>query len=150
LTNLETWVSLASFGLTIMFVLLLASFSMFLVGPNGKGPDIFVQPPGVVVQIVSISGVPGVILTGIAYGLARNYGSKSSGTILVITGAILIGGMLYVGTIIPRILEIYRVPYFEIMRYAFIAAGIGTVVVGVVLLRKPRNTRINMTDENLW
>ncbi len=142
--------SLASFGLTIMFVLLLASFSIFLVGPNGKGPDIFVQPPGVVVQIVSISGAPGVILTGIAYGLARNYGSKSSGTILMITGAILIGGMIYVGTIVPNILEIYRVPYFEIMRYAFIAAGIGTVVVGAVLLRKPRNRRINMTDETIW
>jgi hypothetical protein len=150
LTSLETWVSLASFGLTIMFVLLLASFSIFLVGPNGKGPDIYVEPPGVVVQIVSISGAPGVILTGIAYGLARSYGSKTSGTVLVITGVILIAGMIYVGTIVPRILEIYRVPNFEIMRYGFIAAGVGTVIVGAILLRKPEKHRLNMTDENIW
>jgi hypothetical protein len=150
LANLETWVSVASLGLIIMFVLLLASFSTFLVGPNEKGPDIYVQPPGVVVQIVSISGAPGVILAGVAYGLAKNYGSKSSGTILVITGAILIAGMLYVGTIYPRILEIYRVPSFEILRYGFIAAGIGTVIVGTILLRKPEKQRLNTTDESIW
>jgi hypothetical protein len=150
LTNLETWVSLASIGMVVMFVLLLASFSTFLVGPNEKGPDIYVQPPGVVVQIVSISGAPGIILAGVAYGLARNYGSKSSGTILVITGAIMIAGMIYIGTISPRIPEIYRVPYFEVVRYAFIIAGIGTIAVGFILLKKPRNRRINMTDENIW
>lgn len=149
MTNLETWVSLASMGMVIMFVLLLATFSTFLVGPDEKGPDIYVQPPGVVVQIVSISGAPGVILSGIAYGLARNYGSRSSGIILLITGAIMITGMILVGTIVPKIPEIYQVPYFEIMRNAFIGAGIGTVVVGAILLRKP-DRRINMTDENIW
>jgi hypothetical protein len=89
-------------------------------------------------------------LAGVAYGLARNYGSKSSGTILVITGAIMIAGMIYIGTISPRIPEIYRVPYFEVVRYAFIIAGIGTIAVGFILLKKPRNRRINMTDENIW
>lgn len=150
MTNLETWVSLASLALIIMFVILLNSFVTVLIGPQAQGPNVDVQPPGVVIQIVSISGAPGVILCGITYGLAKNYGSRNSGIILVLTGAILVGGVLYIGSRAPNIPENYTVPYFDPLRYAFIAAGLGIVTVGAILLKNPRKPSTNLVDENTW
>ena len=150
MTNLETWVSLASLALIIMFVILLNSFVTVLIGPQAQGPNVDVQPPGVVIQIVSISGAPGVILCGITYGLAKNYGSRNSGIILVLTGAILVGGVLYIGSRAPYIPENYTVPYFDPLRYAFIAAGLGIVTVGAILLKNPRKPSTNLVDENTW
>ena len=150
MTNLETWVSLASLALIIMFVILLNSFVTVLIGPQAQGPNVDVQPPGVVIQIVSISGAPGVILCGITYGLAKNYGSRNSGIILVLTGAILVGGVLYIGSRAPNIPENYTVPYFDPLRYAFIAAGLGIVTVGAILLKNHRKPSTNLVDENTW
>ncbi len=150
MTNLETWVSFASLAMVVMFVILLNSFVTVLIGPRSQGPNIDVQPPGVVIQIVSISGAPGVILSGISYGLAKNYGSKSSGIILMSTGTILAAGMVYVGSRVQSIPENYTVPYFESLRYAFIVAGIGIVVVGAILLSTSRKGRTKVADENIW
>jgi hypothetical protein len=150
MTNLETWVSLASLALVVMFVILLNSFVTVLIGPQSQGPNIDVQPPGVVIQIVSVSGVPGVILSGISYGLAKNYGSRSSGLILILTGAIMVGGVVYIGSRAPNIPENYTVPYFEALRYSFLAAGLAIVIVGAILLKNPKKRRTNLADENIW
>jgi hypothetical protein len=150
MTNLETWVSFASLALIVMFVILLNSFVTVLIGPQAQGPNVDVQPPGVVIQIVSISGAPGVILGGITYGLAKNYGSRNSGIILILAGAILVGGVLYIGNRAPNIPENYTVPYFEALRYAFVAAGAGIAAVGTILLRNTRKSRTSLADENIW
>ena len=56
--KLETWLSFGSFGLAMMFVILMVSFYTFLIGPEGKGPRIYFDPFGLLTQIISISGVP--------------------------------------------------------------------------------------------
>ncbi len=145
--NLETWVSLASLGLIIMFVILMISFARFLIGSGPNGPDIFVEPQGVIVQVVTISGAPGVILSGITYGLVKNYGSRNAGLILAATGIILSAGMLYLGTIVSRIPETYSVPYLQILLYAFVGAGLGIIVVGIKLVTTKRKR--NMADEGV-
>ena len=148
MANLEIWVSLASLGLIIMFVLLILSFYSFLIRSGPQGPDIPVQPQGVIVQIVSISGAPGIILCGITYGLARNYGSKQAGIILVIAGVVLSAGLMYFGTLVPQTPETFAVPYIEILQYAFVAAGIGIVGIGILLIKKPARNHRSLVDEN--
>jgi hypothetical protein len=148
LTNLEIWVSLASLGLIIMFVVLMTSFYLFLIRSGPQGPDIPVQPPGVIVQVVSISGAPGVILCGITYGLAKNYGSKEAGLILFVAGVILSTGMLYFGTLVLQTPETYAVPFLEILQYAFVAAGVGIMAIGVLLIKKPTRNHGSLVDEN--
>ena len=148
MANLEVWVSLASLGLIIMFVLLLLSFYSFLIRSGPQGPDIPVQPLGVIVQVVSISGAPGIILCGITYGLARNYGSKEAGIILVIAGVVLSAGLMYFGTLLPQTPETFAVPYIEILQYAFVAAGIGIMAIGILLIKKPARNYRSLVDEN--
>ena len=48
---LEGWVSLSSLGLSIMFSLLIVSFYNVLIGPDGKGPDRFVEIGGVLIKM---------------------------------------------------------------------------------------------------
>lgn len=148
MANLEIWVSLASLGLIIMFVLLILSFYSFLIRSGPQGPDIPVQPLGVIVQVVSISGAPGIILCGITYGLARNYGSKEAGIILVIAGVVLSAGLMYFGTLVPQTPETFAVPYIEILQYAFVAAGIGIVGIGILLIKKLARNHRSLVDEN--
>jgi len=107
-----------------------------------------VQPLGVIVQVVSISGAPGIILCGITYGLARNYGSKEAGIILVIAGVVLSAGLMYFGTLVPQTPETFAVPYIEILQYAFVAAGIGIVGIGILLIKKPARNHRSLVDEN--
>src|ERR1041385_1060827 len=136
MVKLESAVSFASLGLIVMFILLLYSFISFLIGPMSQGPDIVVQPEGVLIQVISISAAPGVILAGIAYGLVKNYGSKRIGIILCISGAILLIGTVLIQGMIPKIPEIVVIPQIIPLSYAFMAAGVGIIIIGIIAYMK--------------
>jgi len=142
MVNLETSVSLASLGLIVMFVLIMYSFISFLIGPQSQGPDIVVQPEGVLIQVVSISAAPGIILAGITFGLVRYYGSRKIGIIISICGIVLIIGNMLVLSMIPKIPQILFVPGIVPLTYGLIAAGIGIIILGIiVIMREGKITR---------
>ena len=136
MVKLETAVSLASLGLIVMFVLLMYSFISFIIGPQSQGPDIVVQPEGVLIQVVSISAAPGIILAGITYGLVRYYGSRKIGTIICICGIVLIIGNIVVLTMIPKIPQILFVPGIIPLTYGLLAAGIGVIIMGIIIIMR--------------
>jgi hypothetical protein len=142
MVNLETSVSLASLGLIVMFVLIMYSFISFLIGPQSQGPDIVVQPEGVLIQVVSISAAPGIILAGVTFGLVRYYGSRKIGTIICICGIVLIIGNIVVLTMIPKIPQILFVPGIIPLTYGLLAAGFGVIIMGIiVIMREGKITR---------
>ena len=147
--SLETSVSLASLGLIVMFVLLMYSFISFLIGPQSQGPDVVVQPEGVLIQIVSISAGPGIILAGITYGLIKNYGSRKIGIILCISGIVLIIGNILVQDMISRIPQILFVPGINPLTYALLAAGIGIVVIGIIVFMREGKIKRPIGEESL-
>src|ERR671922_46544 len=136
MVNLETSVSLASLGLIVMFVLIMYSFISFLIGPKSQGPDIVVQPEGVLIQVVSISAAPGIILAGVTFGLVRYYGSRKIGTIISICGIVLIIGNTLILSMIPKIPQILFVPGIIPLTYVLIAAGIGIIILGVIVITR--------------
>lgn len=148
MVKLETSVSLASLGLIIMFVLLLYSFISFLIGPQSQGPDIVVQPEGVLIQIVSISAAPGIILAGITYGLIKNYGSRKIGIILCVSGTVLIIGNILVQDMISKIPQILFVPAMVPLTYALLAAGIGIVVIGIIVFMREGKIKRPIGEES--
>ena len=148
MVKLETSVSLASLGLVIMFVLLMYSFISFLIGPQSQGPDIVVQPEGVLIQVVSISAAPGIILAGITYGLVKNYGSRKIGIILCISGIVLIIGNIVVQSMISKIPQILFVPGIVPLAYALLAAGIGIVVMGIIVFMREGKVRRPIGEES--
>lgn len=148
MVKLETSVSLASLGLIVMFVLLLYSFISFLIGPQSQGPDIVVQPEGVLIQIVSISAAPGIILAGITYGLIKNYGSRKIGIILCVSGTVLIIGNILVQDMISKIPQILFVPGLIPLTYALLAAGIGIVVIGIIVFMREGKIKRPIGEES--
>lgn len=148
MVKLETSVSLASLGLIVMFVLLLYSFISFLIGPQSQGPDIVVQPEGVLIQIVSISAAPGIILAGVTYGLIKNYGSRKIGIILCVSGTVLIIGNILVQDMISKIPEILFVPGLVPLTYALLAAGIGIVVIGIIVFMREGKIKRPIGEES--
>jgi hypothetical protein len=148
MVKLETSVSLASLGLIVMFVLLLYSFISFLIGPQSQGPDIVVQPEGVLIQIVSISAAPGIILAGVTYGLIKNYGSRKIGIILCVSGIVLIIGNILVQDMISKIPQILFVPGLVPLTYALLAAGIGIVVIGIIVFMREGKIKRPIGEES--
>ena len=148
MVKLETSVSLASLGLVVMFVLLMYSFISFLIGPQSQGPDIVVQPEGVLIQVVSISAAPGIILAGITYGLVKNYGSRKIGVILCVSGIVLIIGNILVQSMISKIPQILFVPGIVPLTYALLAAGIGIVIMGIILFMREGKIKRPIGEES--
>lgn len=147
MVKLETAVSLASLGLIVMFILQLYSFIYFLIGSMSQGPDIVVQPEGVLIQVISISAAPGIILAGIAYGLVKDYGSKKIGIILCVSGAILLIGIVLIQGMIPKIPEIVFVPAIIPLSFAFLAAGVGIIIVGIIAFMREGKRQLPIGEE---
>ena len=122
------------------------SFFNFLVGPKGNSPDIYVDPTGVTIQLISISRAPSLILAGTIFGLAKSYGTIHAAIILITTGIILIAGMIASWTLILKINEQFVVGGIDIIPYNFIVAGMGIAILGIHLFKKSKNYQ-NLEDE---
>jgi Na+-transporting NADH:ubiquinone oxidoreductase subunit NqrE len=145
--KLETWVSLGSLGMTVMFSALMISFYLFLVGPDAKGPGIYVDPLGVLIQIISISGVPGLILAGTVFGLQKAYVVKEATLILVASGIVLILGMAIVVTIIPKINLNYIFGGLNAVPFVFMAGGAAVACFAIYSLYRSRKSQLKLEDE---
>jgi hypothetical protein len=134
--GLESWLSIASLGLAMMFVLLVLSFYNFLIGSEGKGPERFVDVRGVVIKALSISGAPSIILAGISFGLSKNYGNRLSGMLLSFTGIVLIIGMVVSLSLSSKVNTEFFHPILLIVPYTFILGGIGILIIGSIVYLK--------------
>ncbi len=146
--KLEDWTSLASLGLSVMFVVLLLSFYNFLIGPEGNGPDRVVDPGNLVLQEIFISGAPSIALAGFAFGMARSFGTRIGGALLLASGITMIAGMAAGLQLLTKIPDQYVVGVVGVVPYFFMAAGAGVAAVGgyLVAATKRRPIRSDLDD----
>jgi hypothetical protein len=143
--TLETWIALGSLAMAGMFVALMFSFYVFLIGPEGRGPEVATDPGALLIQIISISGAPSIILAGTVMGISRGPVERNPGFILVITGAILLIGMLLLtSTKLPRISIQYHVSGIDYVPFIFVIVGIGIIGCGLTSIKKKVRTTRNM------
>jgi hypothetical protein len=143
MVTLETWVALGSLAMSAMFVALMFSFYIFLIGPEGRGPDVAADPGALLIQTISISGAPSLILAGTVLGISRGAVSRNAGLVLTITGSIMTAGMLMlIGTTLPKIDQQYYTFGISYVPIIFVIAGIGVIGCGLTTIKKkvrPRN-----------
>jgi hypothetical protein len=144
--KLEDWTSLASLGLAAMFVALLLSFYIFLIGPEGKGPERVVEPGSLLLQLIFISVAPSLALAGSAFAMAKTYGSPIAGIFLIAAGIILLAGMTVGVTMVPRIQSQYIVGAVGIAPYIFMPAGAGLAGIGGYMLAVSQRRHIHSRD----
>lgn len=146
--KLEDWTSIASLGLSVMFVTLLLSFCNFLIGPEGNGPDRVVDPGSLILQIIFISAAPGLALAGFAFGMARSFGTGIGGAMILAGGIIMIAGMVASLQLLARIPDQYVVGVVGAAPYFFMAAGVGMAAVGGYLIAATKRRRqVNSLDD---
>lgn len=147
--KLEEWTAVASLVLSAMFVTLLLSFYNFLIGPEGKGPDRVVDPGSLILQLIFISAAPCVVLAGFVFGMAKSYGTRVGGMLLIASGIIMIAGMVAGIPILARILSQYVVGVVGVAPYFFMAAGAGITAVGGYLIAATKRRPISSDLDDL-
>lgn len=134
---IERWVAVASLGLFIMFVAQMISISVYLAHPSHD-----IDPSSEIREFISISVAPALVLAGSSFVLARRYGSRLVGSLIISGGLITIGGMYYVNTLINQIAPAYVVPELTGSPVAFGLASIPVIIIGALLFRvKPMPKR---------
>jgi hypothetical protein len=135
---IEKWVAAASLGMFIMFVAELASISIFL-----KHPSYDIDPSSQMREFISISGAPALILAGSSFLLARRYGSRLCGSLIIAGGIVTIVGMYYVSTmLVPNIPPVYLVSELSITPTLFMVISIPVIIIGSLLFKsKPKPKR---------
>ena len=144
--KLEGWTSLGSLGLAAMFVTLLLSFYNFMIGPEGTGPERVVEPGSLLLQLIFISAAPCLILAGVAFVLAKTYGSPIGGALLIVTGVIIVAGMAISVTMVPKIPHQYIVGAVGIAPFIFIPAGAGVTGIGGYMVAVSKRAPVRSRD----
>jgi hypothetical protein len=146
--KLEEWTAIASLGMSAMFVGLLLSFYNFLIGPESEGPESVVDPGSLMLQNIFIAAAPSVVLAGFVFGMAKSFGNRTAGILLVAAGVIMVAGMAAGIPMLERIDEQYIVGVVGVAPYFFMAAGAGVAAVGGYLIAatKRRPIRSDLDD----
>lgn len=134
---IERWVAVASLGLFVMFVAQMISISVYLAHPSHD-----IDPSSEIREFISISVAPALVLAGSSFVLARRYGSRLIGSMMISGGLVTIGGMYYVNTLIIKIAPAYVVPELTDSPIVFGIASIPVIIIGALLFRtKPMPKR---------
>ena len=124
------YIAMAGIGLYAMFVGEIISIFNYM-----SNPEIAIEPASKVLQFISIGVAPGVVMSGTSYMIARKFGSKQIGWLIIAGGIVLLVGMLYAYTMLDDIPKDYQVFTVMITPPLFMLVSIPVIVVGTLLFR---------------
>lgn len=127
---IEKYIAAASLAFYIMFIGEILTLYYFIIEPQ-----IEIEPAPKVLQYISIGLAPALILTGVSFILAKRYGSKPIGAMILSGGAVLLVGMLLAQTLLDDIEEVYLVQAVKIVPPLFMVVSIPVIIIGSLLLR---------------
>jgi len=125
------YIAMAGIGLYAMFVGEIISVFNFM---SDQTFATFV-PESKILQFISIGVAPGLIMSGTSYMIARKFGSKQIGWLVIAGGIVLLVGMSYTYTILDSIDKDYQVFTVIITPPLFMAVSIPVMIVGALLFR---------------
>ena len=125
------YIAMAGIGLYAMFVGEIISVFNFM---SDQTFATFV-PESKILQFISIGVAPGLIMSGTSYMIARKFGSKQIGWLVIAGGIVLLVGMSYAYTILDSIDKDYQLFTVIITPPLFMAVSIPVMIVGALLFR---------------
>ena len=125
------YIAMAGIGLYAIFVGEIISIFHFM---GGQTFATF-EPASKMLQFISIGAAPAVIMSGTSYMIARKFGSKQMGWLVIAGGIVLLVGMSYAYTMLGSIHEDYQVFTVMITPPLFMLVSIPIMVVGALLFR---------------
>ena len=125
------YIAMAGIGLYAIFVGEVISIFRFM----GEQTFATFEPASKMLQFISIGAAPAVIMSGTSYMIARKFGSKQMGWLVIAGGIVLLVGMSYAYTMLGSIHEDYQVFTVMITPPLFMLVSIPIMVVGALLFR---------------
>ena len=126
------YIAIAGIGLYAIFVGEIISIFNFMIDPTLTD---FFEPESKILQFISIGVAPAVIMSGTSYMMARKFGSKQIGWLVIAGGIVLLVGMSYAYTMLDSIDKDYHVFTVIIVPPLFMAVSIPVMIFGALLFR---------------
>ena len=126
------YIAIAGIGLYAIFVGEIISIFNFMNDPTLTD---FFEPESKILQFISIGVAPALIMSGTSYMMARKFGSKQIGWLVIAGGIVLLVGMSYAYTMLDSIDKDYHVFTVIIVPPLFMAVSIPVMIVGALLFR---------------
>ena len=127
------YIAMAGIGLYAIFVGEIISIFHFMSEQTQTFATF--EPESKILQFISIGAAPGLVMSGTSYMLARKFGSKQIGWLVIAGGIVLLVGMSYAYTILDSIDKDYQVFTVIITPPLFIVVSIPVMIVGALLFR---------------
>ena len=90
---LEKYMAIAGLALSIFFVAEILTLFNFMIDPADNDSFGFEAVPKIF-QFISLSIAPATIMIGVSFVLSKRYGSKFNGMLIIISGVIVLIGMI--------------------------------------------------------
>ena len=126
------YIAIAGIGLYAIFVGEIITIFNFMIDPTLTD---FFEPKSKILQFISIGVAPAVIMSGTSYMMARKFGSKQIGRLIIAGGIVLLVGMSYAYTMLDSIDKDYHIFTVIIVPPLFMAVSIPVMIVGALLFR---------------
>ena len=131
------YIAMAGIGLYAIFVGEIISIFHFM----SEQTYVTFEPESKILQFISIGAAPGVIMSGTSYMLARRFGSKQIGRLVIAGGIVLLVGMSYAYTMLDSIDKDYQVFTVIIIPPLFVVVSIPIIIVGALLFRIKKRSK---------
>jgi len=131
------YIAIAGIGLYAIFVGEIISIFHFM---SEQTFETF-EPASKILQFISIGVAPAVIMSGTSYMIARKYGSKQIGWLVIAGGIVLLVGMFCAYTMLNSIDKDYQVFTVIITPPLFIVVSIPVMIVGALLLKTKKRLK---------
>ena len=136
--RVENWLALTSLVFFVLFVGQIISLEYLLI--DDQHPDLYTQNfiDSKLFMFYSIGAGPAGILAAVPFIMAKTYGSKPTGMIIVAGGAILLVGMLASYFILDSINDDYVTDYLQLTPLLFIILSFPVIGVGSYLTKEKK------------
>jgi len=132
------YIAMAGIGLYAIFVGEIISIFHFM---SEQTTFATFEPASKILQFISIGAAPAVIMSGTSYLIARKYGSKQIGWLVIAGGIVLLVGMSYAYTMLDSIDKDYQVFTVIITPPLFIVVSIPVMIVGALLFKTKKRLK---------
>ena len=144
---LEKYMAIAGLALSIFFVAEVLTLFNFMINPADNDSFGFEAAPKLF-QFISLSIAPATIMMGVSFVLSKRYGSKLNGMLIILSGIIVIVGMIYANTMIEDLKPSLVDSTVEMVPFIFMGVSIPIIIVGARLLKiRPRKPKKNYLED---
>ena len=144
---LEKYMAIAGLVLSIFFVAEILTLFNFMINPADNDSFGFEAAPKLY-QFISLSIAPATIMMGVSFHLSKRYGSRFNGMVIILSGIIVLLGMVYAYTMIDDLKPTLVDSFVEMVPVIFMGISIPIIIFGAKLLKtRPRKPKKNYLED---